>query len=160
MTKQEHARKYYLSNKERICARTRAYYEANRDAMLEKQRAYHQANKEERASQNRAWADANRDKMRAYHAAYVKRNRALWTAQSALWRAAKLQATPPWADAAAIREVYKEAARLTQETGTEHHVDHIHPLQSKKICGLHTCANLQILTGDANRRKGNRVALT
>lgn len=70
-------------------------------------------------------------------------------------RAAKLQRTPPWADLDAMRAVYAEANRLTQETGIPHHVDHIVPLQGRLVSGLHVHNNLQILTGSENSKKRN-----
>lgn len=71
-------------------------------------------------------------------------------------KAAKKQRTPPWSDLDAMREIYAEAHRLTQETGVMHHVDHIVPLQGKTVSGLHVPNNLQILTASENSRKGNR----
>jgi excisionase family DNA binding protein len=71
-------------------------------------------------------------------------------------RTAKLQRTPPWADMAAIRAVYAEAARLTKATGVPHHVDHEIPLQGEFVSGLHVHDNLQILTGTENSKKRNR----
>lgn len=63
---------------------------------------------------------------------------------------------PPWANGAAIRAIYAEAKRLTRETGIQHHVDHIIPLQGERVTGLHVETNLQILTGSENSRKRNR----
>lgn len=77
-------------------------------------------------------------------------------AASARRHAAKLKRTPPWADQAAIKAIYAEASKMTQETGVEHHVDHIYPLQGKKVSGLHVHTNLQVLVGVENMRKGNR----
>jgi len=71
--------------------------------------------------------------------------------------ALKAQAIPPWADLQAIRAVYARAAELTTLTGVPHEVDHFYPLQSKVVCGLHTEANLQILTQAENISKLNRM---
>jgi hypothetical protein len=66
------------------------------------------------------------------------------------------QATPAWANRSAIQAIYREAARITKETGVPHHVDHIVPLRGKDVCGLHVENNLQILTAIENSRKGAR----
>lgn len=70
--------------------------------------------------------------------------------------AAKLGATPPWANQEAIKQFYVEARRLTAETGIPHEVDHIVPLQHPLVCGLHVETNLQVLTAEANNKKNNR----
>ncbi len=70
----------------------------------------------------------------------------------------KRRATPPWANLAAIQAVYIDAARITRETGIKHEVDHIIPISSDVVCGLHVDYNLQILTSFANKSKGNRYA--
>jgi 5-methylcytosine-specific restriction endonuclease McrA len=65
------------------------------------------------------------------------------------------RATPAWADAVEIRKVYKEAKRLTRETGELHVVDHIVPKMSKYVCGLHVHWNLQVIHWLPNAKKGN-----
>lgn len=67
------------------------------------------------------------------------------------------QATPEWVDGKAIAEIYRDAARIQQETGVEHHVDHIEPLNGTHSCGLHVPWNLQIIPATENLKKGNRI---
>lgn len=55
-----------------------------------------------------------------------------------------------------MRTIYREAVRLTEMTGISHHVDHIVPLRSPWVCGLHCEANLQILPYYENQSKSNR----
>lgn len=92
------------------------------------------------AEQNRQWGQKNRDKRRA---------------TTAKRKAAKLRATPRWADIEAIREVYSKAAEMQAATGVRMHVDHVVPLQHPLVCGLHCEANLQVIDGAANEAKKN-----
>ena len=50
--------------------------------------------------------------------------------------------------------IYQECARITEETGVPHHVDHIHTISKG---GKHHPDNLQILTAIENIRKGNKL---
>ena len=65
-------------------------------------------------------------------------------------------ATPSWANKDKIKEIYTQAQTLTRDTGIQHEVDHIIPLQGKLVSGLHVEDNLQILTRKENRAKHNR----
>jgi 5-methylcytosine-specific restriction endonuclease McrA len=101
-----------------------------------------QANPEHRRKYRRKWGQAN--------SRYCERI-------NAKRRAAKKNALTPWANVNAIKNFYTEARRLTKLTGVKHHVDHIYPLQSEYMCGLHVETNLQILTEKENVAKGNRT---
>lgn len=78
------------------------------------------------------------------------------SAKIARRRAQQLKATPSWADPVLILAFYEEAQRITLETGVIHHVDHMVPLQSTRVCGLHTQDNLCVMAGADNISKGNR----
>lgn len=71
------------------------------------------------------------------------------------WIVARILATPPWACFHAIREVYREADRLTRATGVAHQVDHIVPLNHPRVCGLHVAANLRAIPAGPNMAKSN-----
>lgn len=55
-----------------------------------------------------------------------------------------------------IRDIYKQAKIIKQSTGIQHHVDHIIPLQSNTVSGLHVSWNLQILSQSENCAKNNK----
>lgn len=58
-------------------------------------------------------------------------------------------------DRQAISSIYKEAKRLTRETGIAHHVDHIYPIKGALCCGLHVHQNLRVLQAVENIAKSN-----
>lgn len=101
-----------------------------------------------------------REKNAAHLLAYQKKNLAQYAARCAKRRAAKLSACPPWlpkSAQSAIAAIYAEAKRISAETGTKHHVDHIVPLQGENVRGLHVPWNLQIIPAAINCRKFNRL---
>ena len=63
--------------------------------------------------------------------------------------------TPVWANKQLIKEIYKEAKRISIETGIKHEVDHIIPLRGELVCGLHVESNLRIITRFDNNQKDN-----
>lgn len=64
---------------------------------------------------------------------------------------------PIWADRQAMRILYREARRLTKETGIPHEVDHVIPLNNPIVCGLHVETNLRIVPRTINRSKHNNI---
>lgn len=162
---------YRAANRDRVRAISAKWREANRDiahartsawvaANPEKQRAaevaYRANNPEKRRVSCAAYRAANLDKERAYRAEYCKANLDKLAAKAAARRAIKMQATPPGASEVAMLAIYAEAQRITRETGIPHHVDHVVPLKSKIVCGLHCPANLRVIPGRENLSKGNR----
>jgi len=99
----------------------------------------------------------NRERRHFMHQKWAARNLDYYRAKDAQRRAQKQNATPWWADLDAIRAIYAEMLRLNKETGIAHHVDHIVPLVSKKVCGLHVSWNLRIVTATENMKKHNRL---
>ena len=103
----------------------------------------------------------NKEDLKYYQKSYKKANKGIVNAQNSKRRAQKILATPLWVlsnkeELNKIEKLYKEAIRLTETTGIEHHVDHIIPLLGKNVSGFHCYENLQILTAEENMKKGNR----
>lgn len=146
---------YYQVNKEAIAEVKRAYYEANKEAIVEKQKAFYEANKETIAEKQKAYREANKEARAEQKKVYQKANSHLGNAIGARRRASKLQATPSWANKEHIDSIYLLAS-INRKAGHDVQVDHIVPLQSKLVCGLHCESNLQLLQGSNNKAKGNR----
>jgi len=69
-------------------------------------------------------------------------------------------ASPPWLTKEhklAMRQLYLQAMELTKLTGERYAVDHIVPLISEAVCGLHVPWNLRVITQDENLRKSNKL---
>lgn len=115
-----------------------------------------ETNKELVKARNRAHYEANRDKVLARQKMYRENNKAKISARNKVREAEKLRATPAWVDRSKVEEFYAAADFLGMVTGEWYHVDHIVPLRSKTVCGLHVEHNLQVLTAAANIRKSNR----
>lgn len=126
----EYGVKYYQENKDKHNAWVKDWYERNPGKALE---------------YGRKWRQANPDAVR-FHA--NKR------------RTRKINATPGWSDTEweqfFIKEIYHLAKIREEVTGHLYHVDHIVPLKSDLVCGLHCSSNLQLLPAAENISKSNR----
>ena len=139
-------------HRERKRAFDREYRKANPEKIKSYQKKWAENNVEKMRAKKKAWAKANAEKVKAIQKAWQKRNRRKVTAYSNKRRAAKLKATPAWADLKKIEEIY-----LNCPPG--YHIDHYFPLQSPIMCGLHIESNLRYLPAKENLSKGNNVTL-
>jgi hypothetical protein len=126
---------------------------------------------ERRRESKENWRKRNMDKYAAYArksrlkykdrvalniADWSKRNAPKLNAAKAKRMADKKQATPKWANLFFIEEIYDLARLRTKYSGVKHSVDHIVPMTSKLVQGLHVEHNLRVIRHTQNISKKNR----
>jgi hypothetical protein len=152
-------KEYAERNKEKAYARVKAWREANPDKWAKQSKRYAQKYPKKVVEKTTRWVSNNPE-----HAAEVSKKSRIKHADRVLankakYRADKRQRTPKWVDSEElwlIKEVYGLAALRTKQFGFSWHVDHIIPMNGKKVSGLHTMANLQVIPAKDNIRKNNR----
>lgn len=154
----EYQKEYYTNNADEQKQKSRKHYNENIEYYNNYNKQYYEQNTEEMKQYQTEYYYNNRELILENKKDYLKENRPEFTARNAKRRATKMQATPKWCEYDKIKELYNAAAILT-ESGVEHHVDHIIPLQNDIVCGLHCISNLQVLTADENLKKGNKFEI-
>lgn len=142
-------------------ARTRAHYARDPDAVKRAVKRWQKNNPGAwRAIKRRNSANFLR-KNPAYAARKNRRYRQKYpekgAARASAYRAQKLRATPGWADKAAMEEFFYLARLESKLTGQRVTVDHIVPLKSPRVCGLHCEDNLRLVSHGYNSRKRNHT---
>ena len=130
-----------INNPDRVAKNRTEWRQRNKEHCKDYRQKSHYLNLEENLLKARDWKKDNKDKVKSYDS---KR------------RITEKRCMPLWACEKAINNIYRQAIDLSS-SNIIYHVDHIVPLQSKFVCGLHCEANLQILTAKENQAKGNRV---
>lgn len=146
---------YYAQNRKSITAQQGEYYKQNRVLKSSIRKQHYIQNREDILWYQKNQYRQNRGVIIDRTKHWQKQNPDKVNAISARRKAQKLQATPSWVDNEAVNSMYN-LAFLFNMTGINLHVDHIVPLQSDKVCGLHCEANLQLLPASDNISKGNR----
>lgn len=144
-------------NKELLAESKAKAYRKDIEENRAKSRARSAKNKDQSNKRSKSWRENNPEKRRQVANSWVKRNRDYACFISAKRRSAAIRATPPWADLDAIRKIYALAKEASESTGIQHHVDHIVPLVSVHVSGLHVPENLRVIPARQNISKSNRV---
>ena len=98
--------------------------------------------------------------LREYRNAWKVNNKTQVLADNKVRRRKHREATPPWLtrkQKSEIRQLYQIAITMTQTTGEQYVVDHIVPLRSHEVCGLHVPWNLRVITQEENLKKSNKL---
>jgi hypothetical protein len=132
---------YRESNRDYYTAKSKEWRKSNPELVKQRNAEQYQGNRDGNIRRVRDWQQANPDK---HCEIQVRRYASVRSSQ------------PTWADRAAISDVYKTAAEM-RKSGLDVQVDHIVPLRSKLVCGLHVQSNLQIIERKLNLVKNNRL---
>lgn len=119
---------------------------------------WHAKNPDRVSSSRKKGQEQNKEQAAQNAKNYAKANPEWKAAHCAKRRSRKLRACPLWLTQEQLDEIevfYKLAKTKFKETGIPHHVDHIIPLQGKKVSGLHVPWNLQVITASENSKKNN-----
>ena len=138
----DNARRAQLPKSEAAKAAGKRYYQKNREAIIARAAA------------------RPHNEVKQYKQKYKDANPELYKALTSNRRRRHRNATPKWVgveEKKAIRQMYLEAQRLTKLTGERYVIDHVYPLISDQVCGLHTLRNLKLMTQDENLKKSNKM---
>lgn len=119
-------------------------------------KAQHAAKASERAEKKAAKRASRAQRRRDAQRTWKVSNRGAVNASTARRFAAKLHATPSWANKFFIDEAYALAVLRTELFGFPWEVDHRVPLRSRLVCGLHVENNLRVIPAAENLAKSNR----
>jgi hypothetical protein len=120
----------------------RRYYERNRDIVKARANA-------RPAEEKQAWKKIHK-----------QRNPDYYNVLTSLRKRRHRNATPKWLtykQKNEIKQLYQIAVTMTKTTGERYVVDHIVPLISDEVCGLHAPWNLRVITQEENLKKSNKL---
>lgn len=151
----EYQREYRAKNREVLKAKKAERYLQTKEQVIAAAKRWAEANRGKTRESVRRWTARNREKLNAIASEYMRANPHKNRDKAARHRATRLQATPSWANSFFIKEIYHLAVLRAKALGGEWHVDHIVPLRSEIVCGLHCEANLRVIPAKVNLAKGN-----
>lgn len=154
----ENGRRWAAANPEKKKAYVLAARDRDPERFKEYVRRYDRNNRELRREKRKAHYNKNRDIEREKHREWRLKNPHRNAFKAMMYEARKRKAMPAWADKHKILEIYACCAEMNRQSGfVKYHVDHIYPLCSDVMCGLHVHENLRIILAVENQRKSNRI---
>lgn len=138
---------YRVKNSEGIANKKAEWKAANLEYVKAKDRSYALANPEKKTVARKKWSANNPGKDNAckqINAQARKKRIPTWLSADDKWM---------------IEQAYELAALRTKLFGFQWHVDHIIPLNGKRVSGLHIPTNLQVIPAVDNLRKSNRMEI-
>jgi 5-methylcytosine-specific restriction endonuclease McrA len=143
----KYSKEYKIKHKKEI----NMYYEEHKEALLEAAKIRYILNREQKLLYNHEYYDKNRERLIQETKEYAEKNPEINRIATIKKNGNRALRIPKFGQIG-IREFYKKCP-------LDMVVDHIIPLQGKKVSGLHVSWNLQYLTWSDNARKSNKANL-
>lgn len=145
-----------LANPAKNSTRKTAWVVDNRATVNAAARRHYRAHPKRAAERNKIWCQSNVARVRENQKAWRAANPGRIGEKNAVRGRKCTKLAPLWRNRFFIDEIYRLAKLRTKLTGVEWQVDHIVPLKSKTVSGLHVEFNLRVIPKKANLSKGNR----
>jgi len=120
------------------------------------ERRWREKNKDAHYAMIAKWQRDNLDRRRLATKRYAAKNPAKIAVANRRYFGQRKVSMPAWANEFFMHEAYELAKLRTKLLGYKWTVDHIVPLRSPVVCGLHAHTNLRVIPLSANAAKGNR----
>ncbi len=140
----KNSREYYYANREKAKASAREHSRKYRKEHPERVRETRRKKLKEIEAYNKAYRQRDYAKVRHNEINSKRRVQNIRTSKFELNNYSN------------TLKLFKLSNKKTKETGRQHHVDHIVPLQGKFVSGFHVSGNLRVVLADTNLRKNDR----
>ena len=148
----------YKTLEEKIAAQREAkrrYVERHPEKRKESKEKYRKKNMQKWRDYAKKAREKHPEKIAKRQSAWARKNKGKINFKKSKRNAIKRKALPKWAKEFFVKEIYDLAVLRTKITGIKWHVDHIVPLQSELVCGLHCEQNLRVIPAYLNASKKN-----
>ena len=152
---QRTSREWKYKNKQRVLEYNSQYRKENKTIVQNSMNNYIKNNPDRYRQLLKKYRVKNQQKIQKYRSDNID----YFNKQSSFRRACKKQAIPLWfgeLDKLVLAEAFALTKDRFLQTGVKWHVDHIVPLQSEIVCGLHCADNMQVIPAIQNLNKSNR----
>ena len=147
------------ANKDKVYGYYKKWAERNRPKIAKDMREWRAKRSEHVKAWRKKHTENNRERLRQYQRQYREQNRLELNVHARVANVKRkkyvITATPKWANDFFIKEIYHLAALRTKMLGYKWQVDHIVPLRSKLVCGLHVENNMRVIPQKDNQFKSN-----
>lgn len=143
-------------NHERCLNNNRNAYARTRSARIESVMRWQKRNPDSKLLTGATYRANHKDALKEWR----RKNRGLVNDHMAKRDESKRLATPKWltlSQKLQMKCIYQMSVRLSKCTGIKHHVDHVHPLNGTRSCGLHVPWNLRAIPARLNLKKKNTL---